>query len=79
MKQYLTYVLAFFVLVLIVLQYQNQKRITELECDLVNAFFAEREYVYPAIRELGFEPNDTAKEILNPITTKLRYSENCQN
>ena len=44
----------------------------ELECAAVNSVFAERKYVYPALRELDKDPDEYGKEIKNPLTTKNR-------
>lgn len=77
MEKYLIYVLTVTVLILGYAQYKNQQTIDQLECDLVDAFFAEREYTYPALREMGYEPNDTALNIQNPITTSPKYADGC--
>jgi hypothetical protein len=58
--------------------FQMNKEVENLECDLVSAFFAEREYTYPALRELGFEPNELGLDVENPITTNLHYARGCE-
>ena len=58
--------------------FQLNKEVENLECDLVSAFFAEREYTYPALRELGFEPNELGLGVENPITTNLHYARGCE-
>ncbi len=78
MRNYLTYVPLVLITILGVWQYQSQQRINELECDLISAFFAEREYTYPALRDMGYEPNQTATDIDNPITSKARYADSCE-
>ena len=49
----------------------------ELYCDLNKSIFAEREYIYPILRELGYDPHDYGKDIENPITTKSKYNKHC--
>jgi len=74
------------ILTLVVLQFGaivylfNQNRI--LYCDLNDAFFAERQYFYPFLKELGFQAEKYGKDIygveyLNPITTQAKYSSHC--
>jgi hypothetical protein len=53
--------------------YTTQKDTDRIRCDLANAFFAEREYVYPALRDIGYEPSDLGKNYANPVTTDSWY------
>lgn len=46
-----------------------QQDIKKLRCDVANGFFVERNYVYPILREQGFEPDNYAQGIENPLTT----------
>ena len=50
----------------------------QLYCDLFNSIFAEREYVYPILRELGYNPDNYGKDTKNPITTNAKYIQNCK-
>jgi hypothetical protein len=58
--------------------FQLNKEVENLECDLISAFFAEREYTYPALRELGFEPTELGVDVDNPLTTNLHYARGCK-
>lgn len=46
-------------------------------CELIDSINAERAYVYPILRELGYNPDDYGKDIKNPITTNYEYAKNC--
>jgi hypothetical protein len=50
----------------------NFYKMRELECSAVASVFAEREYTYPALRALGYDPDEFGRKILNPLTTKHR-------
>jgi hypothetical protein len=50
----------------------------QLKCDLVKGTFAERQYTYPILRDLGKDPDDYGKDVLNPITTSDRYAYRCE-
>jgi len=39
-------------------------------CDLQKAFYAERQYTWNALRELGKNPDDYGKNYKNPIMQK---------
>lgn len=39
-------------------------------CDLREAFYAERQYTWNALRELGKEPDNYGKSYVNPIMKK---------
>jgi hypothetical protein len=56
---------------------KNQLDLRNLYCDLPTGIFAEREYVYPALRDLGYDPDDYGKGIDNPLTTKDIYYKYC--
>jgi hypothetical protein len=49
-----------------------------LLCDLGSAFFAEREYTYPILRQID-DPDYYGKGVKNPITTKPEYNLHCLN
>ena len=49
----------------------------ELYCDLSASVGAERHYIYPILRDLGYEPTEGGNDIKNPIATKTRYNEGC--
>lgn len=49
----------------------------QLKCDVLNGIFAEREYTYPILRDLGYEPSNYGKDILSPITTNETYFSSC--
>lgn len=50
----------------------------QTKCDISNGVYAEREYVYPILKDLGYSPDNYGKNVLNPITTKERYSAGCK-
>lgn len=47
------------------------------KCDVFEATFSEREYVYPILRSGGYDPSDYGRDVKNPITTSSRYSKSC--
>ena len=50
----------------------------QLKCDVVDGVFAEREYTYPILRDIGYNPDDYGKGKMNPITTSGRYAVDCK-
>lgn len=52
--------------------------LNQFKCDSVKAVFAEREYTYPILRSLGYNPDDYGKNVLNPITSSSRYVGKCE-
>lgn len=55
-----------------------QNQIKELSCDLRYSFYAEREYTYPILREIGYNPDDYGKGINNPLFG-YKYQDSCFN
>jgi len=51
-----------------------KEELKQLECDLGSAFFAEREYTYPILRSLGYNPDNYGKGIKNPLTSEVKYN-----
>ncbi len=60
-------VLIILIIVQFYLIFSMRKEIGELRCDLGKAFYAEREYVYPILREQGYNPDEYGGGAINPI------------
>lgn len=69
-------------IVLVVLQFGYiiyvHLQMRSLACDLGDAFYAERRFVYPILKEQGYNPDDYGEEATNPLTTFAKYSGHCQ-
>lgn len=50
----------------------------QLKCDIIKGTFAERNYTYPILRDLGYNPDDYGKDVTNPITTSEYYASSCK-
>jgi hypothetical protein len=50
----------------------------QLKCDMVASVYAERQYTYPILRELGYEPDSYGKDTQNPLTTSDKYAFRCK-
>lgn len=50
----------------------------KLYCDVYSSMNAERSYVYPALKELGKDPTDYGKGVVNPIAKTDKYSKYCK-
>ena len=56
---------------------KNYSDIKSLYCDLNKSVFAEREYIYPILRNIG-DPDKYGKGITNPFTSDLKYLKHCK-
>lgn len=48
-------------------------RLRQLECDAGESVYVERDYTYPIFRSQGYDPDDYAIGVRNPLTTSKRY------
>lgn len=80
MKKFDQTTLIIVLIILIIVQFylifSMKNELKQLRCDLGKAFYAEREYVYPILRNQGYNPDDYGKGIINPIIRKYN-SLNC--
>lgn len=54
-----------------------EQKIHTLGCDVSRGFFAEREYTYPILRKLGYNPDNYGIGINNPLINDVKYSKYC--
>jgi hypothetical protein len=60
------------------LQSQFISQDSGIYCDLFNSVNAERAYIYPILRKLGYNPEDYGKDVKNPITSQAKYALSCK-
>lgn len=78
MKNYIVPIILLIILIINVFYtFSLKNEIKNLECDINEGIIAEREYTYPILRELGFDPNEYGIGIKNPMTSKPEYNEHC--
>ena len=51
--------------------FRLRSELRDIYCDARDSVTAERKYTYPILRSLGYQPEEFAKGVQNPLTTPV--------